>query len=316
MSIPKTIQYNFLALLMALALLLSGTYALAGELEEGESQISTSSQKPLIITTIKPLAIIAKSAVGDSAQVEYLQSAMQSAHEVSLPVSALMKLEQATLIIWIGGGFEARISKPMALLPQAKLITVTELEMLAANHAAEEVRNAEKASGKKEKSDNDHHQLDFDPHIWLNPANGNILASIIQQHLNLPVTPIMSFAQVEQLKIELQPFKDKYYLNHHDAFAHFSAAFDLKAGLSIRDAKGATQGARSQYKLRQQATVIDASCIFVEPQYADKDARIIAEELHLPLQVLDPQGFDQPLTADAYSQFMAAMAAQFKACFD
>lgn len=317
MSIAKTIQYNFLPSLVALALGFSGTTAHATAFAESAGQISATSQKPLIITTIKPLAIIAKSAVGDSAQVEYLQSAVQSAHEVSLPVSALMKLERATLIIWIGGGFEARISKPMALLPQSKLITVTELEMFSANHDAEEVaKNAEKAHGNEEKSDNDHHQLDFDPHIWLNPANGNILASHIQQRLSLPVTPIISSAQMEQLKTELQPFKDKDYLNHHDAFAHFAAAFDLKAGLSIRDAKGATQGARSQYQLRQQARVINASCIFIEPQYADKDARIIAEELQLPLKILDPQGFDQPLTAGAYSEFMAAMVAQFKACFD
>ena len=317
MSIAKTIQYNFLPSLVALALGFSCTTAHATALAESAGQISATSQKPLIITTIKPLAIIAKSAVGDSAQVEYLQSAVQSAHEVSLPVSALMKLERATLIIWIGGGFEARISKSMALLPQSKLITVTELEMFSANHdAEEEAKSAEKVHGNGEKSDNDHHQLDFDPHIWLNPANGNILASHIQQRLSLPVTPIISSDQMEQLKTELQPFKDKDYLNHHDAFAHFAAAFDLKAGLSIRDAKGATQGARSQYQLRQQARVINASCIFIEPQYADKDARIIAEELQLPLKILDPQGFDQLLTADAYSEFMAAMVAQFKACFD
>ena len=87
----------------------------------------TAQQKPLIITTIKPLAIIAKSAVADNARVEYLQSAVQSAHEVSLPVSALKKIEQAELIIWIGEGFEARIGKPMALLSEAKRITVMEL---------------------------------------------------------------------------------------------------------------------------------------------------------------------------------------------
>jgi zinc transport system substrate-binding protein len=313
---------------MALAVLFSATYVLALEIDQGEGHISAISQKPLIITTIKPLAIIAKSAVGDSARVEYLQSAVQSAHEVSLPVSALMKLEQAALIIWIGGGFEARISKSMALLPKAKLITVTELKMLSANHAAEEVakrtENKSNYSGKAHggeasndtNSDSEHHQLDFDPHIWLNPANGNILANHIQQRLNLALTPIMSSAQIEQLKAELQPLKVKDYLNHHDAFAHFAAAFDLKAGLSIRDAKGATQGAKSQYKLRQQARLVNASCIFVEPQYADKDAKIIARELQLPLKILDPQGFDQPLTANAYSEFMTAMVTQFKACFD
>ena len=85
--------------------------------------------KPLIITTIKPLAIIAQSAVGDQARVEYLQSAVQSAHEVSLPVSALKKIDQAGLIIWIGELFESRIAKSMQLLPQNKRITVMQLPL-------------------------------------------------------------------------------------------------------------------------------------------------------------------------------------------
>ena len=89
------------------------------------------SHQALIITTIKPLAIIAQSAVGDQARVEYLQSAVQSAHEVSLPVSALKKIDQADLIIWIGEMFESRVAKPMALLPEEKRITVMQLPMMA-----------------------------------------------------------------------------------------------------------------------------------------------------------------------------------------
>jgi zinc transport system substrate-binding protein len=299
----KKIQYNIVLLFVALPLLLSASWAQA------------TAQKPLLITTIKPLAIIAKAAVGDQAQVEYLQSAVQSAHEVSLPVSALIRLGQADLVLWIGKGFEARISKPMALLPETKLITVMDLPMLPAKSSAEEAVS----SGESEDDHHSHHHhdhLQFDPHIWLNPANGNILANSIQQRLKLPLSPIISAELVEQLKAELQPVKDRKYLTHHDAYAHFATAFDLTEGLSIRDASGASQGAKSQYKLRQQALSVKASCIFIEPQYADKDARILARELQLPLQILDQQGFDQPLTADGYSQFMAGLVSQFKACFE
>jgi zinc transport system substrate-binding protein len=311
-------------------LLIAASFAAATAPEVTAVATAMPEQKPLIITTIKPLAIIAKSAVGDSAEVEYLQSAVQSAHEVSLPVSALLKIERADLIIWIGGGFEARISKPMALLPKTKLITVVDTEFLSAEPGAGEEAAIEKHYGESssvkqpekqpEKHHSNHHHhnhdLQFDPHIWLNPANGNILANTIQKRLGLSVAPIISSATVKQLKNQLKPFKDKSYLNHHDAFAHFVKAFDLNAGLSIRDASGASQGAKSQYRLRQQAQSLDASCIFIEPQYADKDARVIARELELPLKILDPQGFGQPLTADGYSEFMAGLVSQFKACFE
>ena len=117
MSIVKKIQHNTLLLITILGLFVTASSALA--------QVNPQApQAPLIITTIKPLAIIAKAAVADKAQVEFLQSAAQSAHEVSLPVSAMKKIEQADLIIWIGDGFEARIGKSMALVPEAKRITV------------------------------------------------------------------------------------------------------------------------------------------------------------------------------------------------
>ena len=310
MSIVKKIQYNVICLFVTVSLLAGGSQTFANTNTEVERAVQT----PLIITTIKPLAIIAKSAVGDLARVEYLQSAVQSAHEVSLPVSAMLKMEQADLIIWIGDGFEARIAKPMALLPKGKLIKVMDLAFLPTQATA--THKGKEEDKHKHSTLENHQHLGFDPHVWLNPANANILANRIQQRLGLPLLPIISSALVEQLKNELQPLKDRNYLTHHDAFAHFVTAFDLTKGLSIRDANGASQGARSQYKLRQKAKSQTAACIFIEPQYADKDARLIAKELQLPLKVLDPQGFDQPLTSDGYSKFMIGLVSQFKACFE
>jgi zinc transport system substrate-binding protein len=297
---------------MALLLFASAVPILA----DNSTDAKTAVQKPLIITTIKPLAIIAKSAVGENAKVEYLQSAAQSAHEVTLPVSAMIKVEQAELVIWIGEGFEGRIGKSMALLPESRRITVMDLELLPAESKDEQESDISSQADKAKDSHDHHDHLQFDPHIWLNPTNGNILANSIQLRLGLPQSAIISPELIGQLKAELEPVKDKNYLTHHDAFAHFATAFDLSRGLSIRDASGASQGARSQYQLRQKTKELNASCIFIEPQYADKDAKIIAKQLQLPLKTLDSQGFDQPLSADGYSAFMFGLVAQFKACFE
>ena len=280
--------------------------------------------KPLIITTIKPLAIIAQSAVGDQARVEYLQSAVQSAHEVSLPVSALKKIDQAGLIIWIGELFESRIAKSMQLLPQNKRITVMQLP-LSMPTDTDRQKNVggdgdhshghghSRLSAHSELSA--HSALRADPHVWLNPNNANLIAAEIQQRLKLPVKEIISADQIADLAAVLTPLSEKQFLVHHDALDHFTSVFNLQSGLSIRDASGASQGIRSQYRLRQAAIKSAASCIFVEPQYADRDARVIAEELSLPVAVIDLQGLDQPLAGDAYAHFMQTLAAQFKGCF-
>ncbi len=309
MSIAKKIQYNTFLVMASFQLLFVGNFAYG--LTVGEELVEQ--QKPLIITTIKPLAIIAKSAVGDKARVEYLQSAVQSAHDVSFPVSSLIKINQADLILWIGGGFEARIGKSMALLPASKLLTVMDLDLLAAEHdVSTESSVVEEGAHQHE---HQHEHLQFDPHVWLNPLNGNIIAENIQQRLGLPITPIMDAASIARLKMELAPFKNKHYLTHHDAFGHFAFAFDLRDGQSIRDVSGASQGARSQYLLRQKAKEIHAKCIFVEPQYSDKDAQVIARELKLTRTILDSQGLNQPLSSDGYSKFIHSLVAQFKVCF-
>ena len=274
--------------------------------------------KPLIITTIKPLAIIAQSAVGDQARVEYLQSAVQSAHEVSLPVSALKKIDQAGLIIWIGELFESRIAKSMQLLPQNKRITVMQLPLSMPTDTDRQKNvggDSDHAHGHGHSELSAHSALRADPHVWLNPNNANLIAAEIQQRLKLPVKEIISADQIADLAAVLTPLSEKQFLVHHDALDHFTSVFNLQSGLSIRDASGASQGARSQYRLRQAAITSAASCIFVEPQYADRDARVIAEELSLPIAVIDLQGLDQPLNEDAYRHFMQTLVTQFKDCF-
>ena len=304
----KMIHYNNLLKIVTLV------FALTVQIVLAAPEIT----KPLIITTIKPLAIIAQSAVGDQARVEYLQSAVQSAHEVSLPVSALKKIDQAGLIIWIGELFESRIAKSMQLLPQNKRITVMQLPLSMPTDTDRQKNvggDSDHAHGHGHSELSAHSALRADPHVWLNPNNANLIAAEIQQRLKLPVKEIISADQIADLAAVLTPLSEKQFLVHHDALDHFTSVFNLQSGLSIRDASGASQGARSQYRLRQAAIKTAASCIFVEPQYADRDARVIAEELSLPIAVIDLQGLDQPLNEDAYRHFMQTLVAQFKDCF-
>ena len=286
--IIKKIQHNIIA-----GLLLLGVTATAAQLQPDA--------KPLIVTSIKPLAIIAKSAVGDAADVQYLMPASQSPHDFTLPVSALKKIAAADLVIWIGAGFETRSAKTMAKLSNDKLLTTIDLPLAQPQN--------------QEPSENDDHSMEADPHLWLNPDNGNKIAAEIQARLGLPLKEIINRQHLSRLKSELAAIDDKTYLSHHQAYAHFAAAFDLKPGLSIRNASGGAQGAKTQYRLRSSIEKTNVSCVFVEPQYQDKDAAIIAAEYDLPMVPLDPQGLSQTISDRAYSEFIGTLVAQFKACF-
>lgn len=286
----KKIYYNILG-----CFLLASSAAMATEGEQAPAN------RPLIVTSIKPLAIIAKSAVTNAADVQYLLPANQSPHDYTMPVSALKKIAKADLVVWVGESFETRSAKTMAKLIEAKRITAM---AIVATESAQQGYS-------------DSHNKNTDPHIWLNPKNGNKIAAEIQKRLGLPVKQIISDELIQTLTADMAVAfaGDKSYLSHHDAYGHFVSAFDLPLGLSLRDTRGGVLGVKSQYQLRKTILNANISCVFVEPQYQDKDATNIAAEFEVPLVTLDPQGLSQALGDKAYSEFIGGLAEQFKACF-
>ena len=68
-------------------------------------------KKPLIVTTIKPLSIIAAAAVLGKAKVEYLQSGAQTTHDVYLAPSSIRILSSADLVIRVSPDFENHLNK-------------------------------------------------------------------------------------------------------------------------------------------------------------------------------------------------------------
>lgn len=258
---------------------------------------------PTIVTSIKPLAIIAKSAVGDAAKVSYLLPTNQSPHDFSLPVSALKRIASSDLVIWIGRDFETRSAKTLAKVPSSKLITA--MDQITKQPIGAMYANA----------DSDSISLSADPHVWLDPSYANAIAAEIQTRLSLPISKIITQDEIQAIKDSMLSSEQKTYLSHHDAYGHFSRAFALPAGVPIRDSRGDVRGVKSQYQLRNTIAKASISCVFVEPQYQGKDAAVIAAEFDLPLIALDPQGLSQPLNNRAYQEFMAGLALQFKACF-
>jgi len=268
-----------------------------------QSGLALATAKPLIVTSTKSLAIIAKSAVANTAAVEYLIPANQSPHDYPLPVSAMEKIDKADLVIWIGPDFEIRGAKVMAKVAEVKLITAINLITHTATQDPSENLHA-----------HSHHDMTNDMHVWLNPYNGNQISHEIQKRLNLPNRDIISQQELDKLSAEMVSARSTTYISHHDAYNHFIQAFALRAGLSIRGAHGGAKGLKTQYQLRKTITETNVSCILVEPHYGIKDVKLIAEEFNLPIIDFDTQGLSQPLTSHGYFEFISSLVTQFKAC--
>jgi zinc transport system substrate-binding protein len=289
----KKIYYNVFGILV----LFFALNAAGSSIDSPE--YSKNASAPLVVTTNKPLAIIAKAALGDNVRVQFLQSASQSSHDLTLSISALGKIQKAQLVVLLGDQVEPRVAKAVLALPQNRVIKVLDLPTLRFHAESDQVSQ-------------DHQR---DHHVWLDPQNGNLIGRAIQDMFGVKAHNIIGDLEIMRLRSILAPYAKNNYLTHHDAFSHFSRGFGLSSGLSIRDSSGGQKGAKSQYILRKHALQSGIQCVFVEPQYGNKDAQGIADMLNLPIISIDPQGMTQALIDDGYEQFMQGLVAQFKACF-
>ena len=291
----KKIYYNIFAILALFSAL--NTTGASSESPRYSESLDTS--QLLVVTTNKPLAIIARAALGNSARVEFLQSASQSVHDLTLSISSLGKIQKAQLVVLLGDEVEPRVAKAVSTLPKHHVLRVLDLPFLRFDTESKQLSH-------------DHQR---DPHVWLDPQNGNLIGRAIQDRLGVRGQDIIRDVEVTRLRSILAPYVKRRYLTHHDAFGHFARGFGLASGLSIRDASGGQKGTKSQYLLRKDALANTVECVFVEPQYANKDAQGIAATLNLPIISIDPQGTSQPLRDEGYEQFMQRLVAQFSACF-
>jgi zinc transport system substrate-binding protein len=158
--------------------------------------------KPLLVTSIKPLAIIAQSAFKDNIAVEYLMPEALSPHDVVIKLSDVRKIADADLVLWIGPEFEVRSAKHFANIPVQKLVTA--MDLLEADHQESghnekhfedhEERAEKYEENYEENSHNDHddHHGDIDPHIWLSPEIVKQLTYLLSGRLGIKADPIFS----------------------------------------------------------------------------------------------------------------------------
>jgi zinc transport system substrate-binding protein len=271
--------------------------------------------KPLLVTSIKPLAIIAQSAFKDNVTVEYLMPAALSPHDVVIKLSDVRKIADADLVLWIGPEFEVRSAKQFANVPLEKLVTA--MDLLEADHQGS-AHNEHHVEDYQESSHDDHddHHGGIDPHIWLSPEIVKQLVHRLSDRLGIKADKVFSQKAKQNIEARLKNAKQGNYIVHHQGFGYFIEEFDLQPGLSIRDMLGKQQGAKTQYNLRLEGEKRDVSCVFVEPQHGQKDAVGIAKDLAVPTRTIDILAVAYKDELPSYEVYMFGLAKQFASCFE
>ena len=263
--------------------------------------------KPLIVATIKPLALIATELLGPAAEVRRLLPDGASPHAYALRVSERRLLARADVVLWVGPGLEAFLADALRDRPGEQVLaaaTLADIHWPPGDHHRGEAGHG------------------ADLHLWLDPHNAIAIANGLAAALSarghaVPATAASAFAarmvQLEaDIRTRLAQAPDRAFAADHEAFGHFAARFGLTPAGHLRDAADHAVGARSVAALTART---DIRCLVAEPDSQPQRMRHLAERLGARLQVIDALGAG--LTAGdgrGYERLLRRVADDFASC--
>lgn len=264
--------------------------------------------KPLVLSSLKPLTLIAQEITGTAADVDTLLPATASHHDYPLKASDYTRLQKADVVVWVGPELESFLQKPITNLPSTKIIHTYRLQGLhwPENHQT--------------KSEHDHER---DPHLWLDPRNAVLIAQTLTAKLShMDATHaahyeenLRLFAEKmrkldEKLKASLKPLAGVGFVVYHEGFGHFISHYGLHQLDYVTYTPEQKPGARHLHQLRL-TLAKEGRCLFLEPYGDTQSARSLAQEFNLRTGILDSLGVQGVTT---YPQLLEQMSTSFLTC--
>ncbi|MFG6529044.1 MULTISPECIES: zinc ABC transporter substrate-binding protein [unclassified Sulfitobacter] len=173
----------------------------------------------------------------------------------------------------------------------------------------------------------DHAHDGDDPHVWLDPRNGQLwLGQIAEALAELDPENAAQYrenaeaAQAELAVLEediaetLAPVKDRPFIVFHDAYHYFEARFDIEARGAISENDARAPGAARVAELRDLVAESGAKCVFAEPQFNPGLIAAVTEGQETGTGTLDPIGADLELGVSFYPELLRGMAQSMSDC--
>lgn len=278
-----------------------------------------------VLTSIKPLQLIAAAVQDGVAIPEVLLPPGASPHNYALRPSDVRKVQSVDLVYWIGPGMEGFLPRVLngRTLPS---VAVQDLPGLKLRHFAEDSHShAEEA----DEHDHDHRPGSLDAHLWLSPVNARVIATKMAADLsaadptnatryqsNLKAFDERLDAMDLRLKARLAGIAGKPYFVFHEAFDYFEDAYGLKHAGVFSVAAEVQPGAQHVAAMRARLQEVGKTCVFSEPPLRPRLAETLVAGLPVKLAELDALGGYTPATAQGYEQVLEKLGSDLAGCLE
>jgi zinc transport system substrate-binding protein len=287
--------------------------------------ISSAQAEVRVLTSIKPLQLIAAAVQDGIAVPEVLLPPGASPHNYALRPSDVRKVQSVELLYWIGPDMESFLPRVLKgrTLPS---LAVQDLPGLKLRHFAEDNHShAEEA----DEHDHDHRPGSLDAHLWLSPVNARVIADRMAADLSAAdpanAARYQSNAKAfdqrldaldDRLKARLAPIAGKPYFVFHEAFDYFEDAYGLKHAGVFSVAAEVQPGAQHVAAMRARLQQVGKTCVFSEPPLRPRLAETLVAGLPVKLAELDALGGYTPATAQGYEQVLEKLGNDLAGCLE
>ena len=310
-----------------------------------------------VVTSIKPIHSLASYLMEGVGSPDLIVDGYASPHGFALKPSHAKMLQEADLIFWVGEGLENFLEKPLkSIAKKAEKIELLEIKGLKKlkfreknifdehdDHGHEEEGHEEDGHddhGHDEDGHDDHgHEEDghddhgheghahgeYDPHIWLDPANAKTIlnemvehliendeknASIYKSNLDKALKDIDKL--ISDVNSELN--QNISFIVFHDAYQYFENRFNVKVLGAFTVNTDVMPGAEQLSEIREIIEHDKVGCIFSEPQFNPDIINAVAKDMDIKTGVLDPLGATLDPGKGLYFKLIKNMSNSFKGC--
>lgn len=282
-----------------------------------------------LLTSIKPLQLIAAAVQDGVAVPEVLLPPGASPHHYALRPSDVRKVQSVDLLYWIGPDMEGFLPRVLngRTLPS---VAVQELPGLKLRHFAQDSASHEDHDHDGgDDHDHDHRPGTVDAHLWLSPHNARVIAARMATDLSAadPANAARYQANLKdfnqrldaldaRLKARLAGVAGKPYFVFHEAFDYFEDNYGLKHAGVFAVAAEVQPGAQHVAAMRTRLQAVGKTCVFSEPPLRPRLAETLVAGLPVKLAELDALGGYTPATAQGYEQLLEKLGNDLAGCLE
>ena len=290
-----------------------------------------------VMASFYPLQYLAEKVGGEHVSVTSLTPDGAEPHDLELSPKMVDSLSSADAVVYLAG-FQSAVDEAIEQQAPKTVIDVSSAAELIeagsdANHPAEEEATEETQSGETDAHDHDHeghdhaghdhhHDMNADPHFWLDPVRmakaatlvGDKLAEADSAHADTYKANAKALAEElttlgDTLVTKTSKCQVKTFVTAHTAFGYLADRTGLtQVGISGLDPESSPSPARLA-EIGQIAKEQGVTTIFTEALIDPKVAQTLADDLGITTAVLDPIESQ----TDASKDYAAVMQANIDA---